>query len=318
MYSHPVIDIEPVGVLTDTGSNATFSVTAHLVAAPSTATLTLGYQWKHGAALIPGATQSSFTTAASLATVGSYTVIVTNQSALPINLTTLSTAAVLTTNTLPSFTIKLANGVNKLAGTTNWFFFHPAGTLPQAWQWYFNGTPIGGATATNYAAKDLVGTNYGLTLADAGTYSVVASNIAGFSTNSATLTVLADTNRPTVLLTFPIATPMTSTNLNQLTAMGTATDTAQLTNVLYILNGVTNYATTTDGWKHWSAPLDGQLIPGTNVITVQAQDFSGNKSLIAATSPRKFFFALLSPLTIVTNGVGYGITSTNGPLELNQ
>lgn len=62
--------------------------------------------------------------------------------------------------------------------------FHASvtGTGPFAYQWYFNDTPISGATAETYGP-------FAATYASAGTYSLVVSNVVGLSTNSAKLVV---------------------------------------------------------------------------------------------------------------------------------
>jgi len=82
-------------------------------------------------------------------------------------------------------------------GTTANFTVTASGTAPLSYQWRFNGAPISGAIASNYALPNLQTSN-------AGTYSVVVTNSAGTATSSnAVLTVLVPTADIAVLCNGP-------------------------------------------------------------------------------------------------------------------
>lgn len=82
-------------------------------------------------------------------------------------------------------------------GQTATFSVTSSGTAPLSYQWRKNGTNISGATSSVY-------TKTNSTAGDAGTYSVVVSNVAGSTTsNNATLTVNAPNSLPTANITSP-------------------------------------------------------------------------------------------------------------------
>jgi len=85
-----------------------------------------------------------------------------------------------------------------LAGATVTFSVGATGTLPLEYAWRFNGVPIPGGTAPVLTLVNVGPTN-------AGNYSVIVSNPAGFAISSnAVLQVLTNTNPPpTVTLTSP-------------------------------------------------------------------------------------------------------------------
>jgi uncharacterized repeat protein (TIGR03803 family) len=80
--------------------------------------------------------------------------------------------------------------VSVVAGATNSFAVNVASIYATAYQWKFNGTnlsdggEISGSTTTNLILS-------GVTMADAGTYTIIASNLAGTATASESLTVSA-------------------------------------------------------------------------------------------------------------------------------
>src|ERR1019366_5026693 len=84
-----------------------------------------------------------------------------------------------------------------VTGTNIAFTVTANGFAPLAYQWYFNGTAITGATATNYSLT-------GLTTASAGSYTVVVSNPGGSLTSSVA-----------VLVVFKASAAITLGNLSQ-------------------------------------------------------------------------------------------------------
>src|SRR5262249_27101129 len=76
--------------------------------------------------------------------------------------------------------------------------FETRAQLADSYQWQTNGVAIPGATNTS-----LLLTNVQLT--DSGTYSVVMSNLVGFVTNSATLTVVSPAGLPSLVPLWSLA-----------------------------------------------------------------------------------------------------------------
>ena len=176
----PVITGQPVSqVVKENTNNVSFSVTA-------TGTAPLSYQWFFNGSPIVGATSSTYLIAtATTGTAGTYTVQVSN----PIASAT-STAATLTVQTLPSFSLQpVTQGVPYGAGFT--LSANAGGTQPISYQWHKNGVAIPGATLNTYTVASA-------TLSDGGNYTVVVSNVCGSVTSStATISILGDP--PTVL-----------------------------------------------------------------------------------------------------------------------
>jgi uncharacterized protein (TIGR02597 family) len=88
----------------------------------------------------------------------------------------------LTVNSAPSIQTQPQSQTASVASAAT-FSVVATGTAPLSYQWQFNGTPIGGATASLY-------TRSALTPSDAGSYSVVITNVVSSTTStSALLTV---------------------------------------------------------------------------------------------------------------------------------
>src|SRR5439155_12036058 len=117
---------------------------------------------------------------AQIANAGAYSVLVSNAYG-----TALSSNAVLTVNTnavAPSFAQQPVSLV-VLVGDTATFTARATGTQPITYQWNKGGSPIGGATSSNLVLVNVQN-------ADAGTYSVTASNsVAAVLISNATPTV---------------------------------------------------------------------------------------------------------------------------------
>ncbi len=130
----------------------------------------LNYQWRKNGVNIPGSTSSTLTlnplqrsdSAAYSVVVGDGTSSVTGA---PATLTVLAE---------PVFLVEATSQVATQAGTMT-FRTQVRGLLPIGYQWLRNGTPLAGAT------NGLL-TLSGLTLADAGSYTLVASNSIGVTT----------------------------------------------------------------------------------------------------------------------------------------
>jgi uncharacterized repeat protein (TIGR03806 family) len=167
----PTITAQPQSQFVTAGSNVTFSVVA-------AGTAPLGYQWIFSGTNISGATSNSCTLAAVQASdAGNYSVQVTNIAG-----SVTSSPASLTVNIPPSVTAPPQNqSVNQGSDAT--FGVVVDGTAPLSYQWLVNNNIIPGATSGGYARTNVQSV-------DAGSYSVIVSNVAGIVTSStATLTV---------------------------------------------------------------------------------------------------------------------------------
>ena len=173
----PTISGQPVSQAVVVGQTATFSVVA-------TGSGTLNYQWKKNSVAISGATSSSYTTPATLATDNGATFAVTITSALG---SVTSSTATLTVNAPPTITTQPVSKA-VIAGQTATFSVTAAGTATLTYQWNKGGVAISGATSASYTTPST-------TTADNGSqFTVTVSNSAGsITSNAATLTVSAAT-----------------------------------------------------------------------------------------------------------------------------
>jgi kumamolisin len=172
----PKITFQPQTQSVVRGNTATLGVVA-------TGETPLFYQWFQNKKPVAGAVDSSLTIAnAQPASAGSYTVQVSN----PAGLVT-STPAILTVTPLPSVPQITENppSITVAAGSTAVFQTAATAYPAATFQWFFNGSPIRGATKTTLDVHDAqVATSQG-------NYTVVASNTlgSGTSTPAAVLTV---------------------------------------------------------------------------------------------------------------------------------
>ena len=169
----PSITTQPSAATVTAGGAASFSVVA-------SGTATLSYQWRKDSTAISGATAATYTVASTKTTdAGSYTVVVSNVAG-----SVTSNAATLTVNTPPAITTQ-PSAATVTAGGAASFSVVASGTATLSYQWRKDGTAISGATAATYTVASTKTT-------DAGSYTVVVSNVAGSVTsNAATLTVNA-------------------------------------------------------------------------------------------------------------------------------
>jgi hypothetical protein len=154
------------------GETATFSVTA-------TGTAPLQYQWRKNGVNITGATNSSYTTPATVAADNGslFSVVVSNSGG-----SVTSNNATLTVRIPPTITTQPANKTVNV-GQTAKFSVTATGTTPLNYQWMKNGVNITGATKASYTTPPT-------TAADNGSlFAVIVSNAAGSVTsNNAILT----------------------------------------------------------------------------------------------------------------------------------
>jgi hypothetical protein len=164
--SVPVIVSNPASVVVGASSNATFCVLA-------AGSQTLAYQWFFNGAPIAGATGTQYVLAGVQAgNAGGYHVVASNSlgtvTSAVATLTVLPVAPYFTT--LPASLTVAAGSGRTLSGLAN-------GSQPIGYQWQRNGTNVPGANGTLLSLT-------ALTVADSGSYALVASNIAGISTSA--------------------------------------------------------------------------------------------------------------------------------------
>ncbi len=123
--------------------------------------------------------------------------------------------------------------------------------------------------------------------------------------------IIFETNKPTVKFnTVPANNGTVFDSPTNIT--GTAKDAgvgaSQVEKVLYSLNGgpTNNLAVVTGppvaGTVNWTSSVP--MIPGTNTMTIQAQDFAGNVSVPTTSTTRKYFLSVPGTYTLVTNAPG--------------
>jgi len=175
----PAVTAQPQDQNVNQGSDAVFSVVATGTPAPS-------YQWRKDGAPIGGATGASYTVAnAQSADEGSYSVVVSNIAG-----TVTSADAVLTVNVAPAITTQPVDQ-NVNLGSDAAFSVVATGTPAPAYQWRFNGTDLSGETSATLTLASV-------RLADAGSYSVVVSNIAGTVTSADAVLAVIEPTAPRI------------------------------------------------------------------------------------------------------------------------
>ena len=172
----PAITAQPQPQTVNQGNSATFTISA-------TGTAPLSYQWQFNGSAISSATLSSYTLLGAQSTnAGSYSVIITNAAG-----SVTSSNATLTVNLPPAITTQ-PQSVSAAVGSNVTFSVAATGTAPLSYQWRFNGADLGYATASMYTCWSAQATN-------AGSYSVLVSNVAGMVISTdAVLTVSQPTS----------------------------------------------------------------------------------------------------------------------------
>jgi hypothetical protein len=194
----PVILAQPLSRTNAAGQTATFTVSA--VGSPP-----LSYQWSRGSVPLTNTTSATLVlNQVAQADAGAYSVTVSNACS-----TVTSSTASLTVVDLPVLTREPASRTNGAGDNAVFDAFATGQSV--TYQWRFNGTNVSGAITSRY-------TRHTVTNTDAGTYTVVVSNLAGpVSSTGAVLTVLgAD------------ATKLAQWNFNGTTNPSTGQGTARL------------------------------------------------------------------------------------------
>ena len=117
------------------------------------------------------------------------------------------------------------------------------------------------------------------------------------------ISILQTPARPTVALSSPAAGATLTTGT--VTLRGTASDRVSVARVLVQLNG--QPAVAASGTTDWSADL--ALVPGTNTVRVTSVNRFGTESKAVV---RSWFYSVLWPISITTNGSGTITPMLNG------
>jgi len=202
----PGITTQPASSTNIVGSTAVFTVAAG-------GSTPLNYQWKENGTNIVGATSTNYTiVSVQTNNAGAYSVAITNAFG-----SVISSNAVLTVLAPPSITLQPASRTN-LAGTTATFTNAATGTLPLSYQWRKNGSGMTDGGNVSGSATNLL-TLASASDADAASYTVVVTNIAGSVTSSPAILVLLD---PPAITTQPtnLTVTLTSNAIFSVTASG--------------------------------------------------------------------------------------------------
>lgn len=160
------ITSQPASQTNHEGTNVTLSV-------GESGTPPFTNQWYFNGAPLPGATGASLTlTSIQSSNAGIYNLVVSNGYGSANS----SNASLVVLPSAPIFTTQPVNTESLLGGQAS-FSASAQGTAPVTYQWYLNGGPVPGATATS-----IIITN--VQYANGGTYYLLASNVVGTAVSS--------------------------------------------------------------------------------------------------------------------------------------
>ena len=147
----PSVSITSTATSICSGQNITFTAT------PTNGGITPAYQWKNNGTAISGATSSTYSSTG-LANNAVITCVLTSNASCPTTTTATSNSITITivTSVTPSVSIVPGGGTSICSGQSVTLTATPTngGTSP-TYQWYKNGTAIGGATASTYTTTTL-------------------------------------------------------------------------------------------------------------------------------------------------------------------
>jgi len=323
-----IISTLPATNLTGSGKSALFTNTVNTQAYSNP--LPFGYQWQLDGTNISDGTNYSGSASNILeirqityADQGPYTLLI---SPTLLEGFTNSTAVYLILTNPPVIKAQISSQLNRAVGSIVTFTLN-VGPFPQAYdyQWMQNGTNLPARseyTGTNTDVLTINPANY----VDTGTYSVIVSNNYGSKTSAKVrLTIVPDVRPPTIVITNPAANNIRT---GAPVFAGTASDNAQVTNVMYWFTNINagvgidpvtnvisgNAILTTNGNTNFDKGLNTMLwsitntpLPGTNILAVQSVDYSSNVSTVVN---RRFFYKVPAVLTLdnANNGGGGALT----------
>jgi uncharacterized repeat protein (TIGR03803 family) len=287
----PSIASQPASRTNVAGATVSFSVSV-------AGTAPISFYWFHNtsqlfnAGDVSGARSNVLTlTDISAGEAGSYSVIVSNALG-----TATSAVASLVIMLPPSITNEPLNQL-AASGEGATFTVGAAGTLPLNYQWFFNGT------------NAISGDTNAVSVTNAGSYLVVVTNLYGAVTSSVAELTVEEANVAHPSITVSITSPAVGGRTPNLVT-GKAMDTkVPVWNVFYTLTNINHTTNVTSGQAVLSNVTSGvnwsvtNILPGTNIIAVQAVDLASNHSSVVT---RKFFSVTGAPLNLLTQGTGIG------------
>ena len=239
----PAITAQPQDRIVATNASASFSVSV-------CGTSPFTYQWRFNSAVIPNATNATFTlVSAAPSNAGQYSVTVSNPAG-----SVASLPATLVVQ-FPPLIVSQPQPVTAIRDQSATFNVTAGGTPPFSYQWRFNGVSLAGQTNFSLVIFP-VRTN------DAGAYSVLVQNAAGTSASaSALLSVLI----PATVTQQPFS------RTNKLTLASTNPVAYNPTNATFTANAV-GIGALTYQWKRNGVALSGANSPSYTVVNVTPAD----------------------------------------------
>lgn len=147
----------------------------------------LSYQWYNNGTLMAGSTTSNINVVASATGAVSYSVVVTDANGCSAQANTTLVVYPLPVINIPTPSAECVGTPISMSANVS------SGASPYNYQWYYNGSPVAGASASNYIASGLsIGSH---------NYSVVVTDANGCSSSAATTAVINE--QPTVNINQP-------------------------------------------------------------------------------------------------------------------
>lgn len=241
------------------------------------------YQWKKAGTAITGATASTYTVETlALTDAGSYTVTITNATG------SVTSGAILIdviAATAPTFYYQSGSLVYTVGATLN-LYASVSGTAPLTFVWKKDDVVIPGATTSNYVKADV-------TAADAGSYTVTVSNIAGSSTSPAF-----------VVTVNPVVSPVFSSQ--------PSSSTVDAGGYFSFYAYVSNSTGVTFQWYKDGVAISGATYSSYSKSNAQVAD-AGNYTVIATNTAGSTTSAVAT-LTLRPAVAPSNVSITNGPI----
>ena len=195
------------------------------------------------------------------------------------------------------------------------------GFAPLSYQWLRNGTNLTDGGDISGSLSDALIINP-VSPRDVGSYALVISNTWGALTSSVTVLtveppgIFISSPAPNAVISSPV---FAGTAANAPLFTNTNPEEVRLTNVIFSITnlfhgsnitGLVPVTSGAGGVSNWSFAVTP--FPGTNILSVQSVDVSGNISPVAS---QTFFYEVPARLTVLTTGSGTGtFTVTNGAM----